>query len=102
MVSQGVDLYEIVVDDEGEDFGDLAPPHLRGFRARRLSFPDPVDARLFLERVADDYSELLALREVFAHYTGHDDIWRVHDAELTARLAELIVAGRLTVNQLSR
>jgi hypothetical protein len=65
VLSDGDDIYEIIVDDEGEDMG--ARPEPSGNRVPRpVIFESESEAELWLVRVADDYSERLALRQVMA------------------------------------
>ena len=97
VVTDGVELYEILVDHEGEGLRDVVAR-----TSSPMHFVDPAMATVFLERVADDYTEKLALRQVMERLSGRDDMYQMRDDEVIRALAERLVGGALVVNRLSK
>lgn len=97
VVTDGVDLYEILVDHDGEGERDVVA------RTRLpMHFVDRAAATVFLERVADDYTEKLALRQVMERLSRRDDMYQMHNDELMRALAERLVGGALVINRLTK
>lgn len=103
MVSDGVDMFEFLVEDEGEKIPQLrATPDIPGMKVHPMHFVDPAVAREWLRRVSDDYSEKLAVRQVVARITGREDMYELDEEALTDWLAELMVSGAVMVNRLTK
>lgn len=90
IISDGATDYVLMVDDTPGVGG-------RARTAQALRFPDEAEALAFLQRVADDYPERAALRELYAATRAREDLYQLPDAQLFARLAELIVGGEVEV-----
>jgi hypothetical protein len=103
LVSDGVDMFEFLVEDEGEHVGAArATPGMPGMKPDPMRFVDPAAARLFLRRVADDYTEKLAMRQVVARLCGREDMYEMSEEELTHWLAERLVSGAIRINRMEK
>ena len=60
-----------------------------------VTFSDERTAWLFLKRVADDYTELLALREILSAHDDRDDMHRYSDDDVLSLIAGCLVRGSL-------
>lgn len=98
IIADGTEQYALLVDRaDGQAGGDRAgqiPAH------ETVSFGDEAECLMFLKRVADDYSERAALREIYAGWSSREDLYRISDEQLQRRLAQLIVAGHIELRKL--